>query len=271
MKHTGLPAFKWKGLAMYNTFLLIASSTFVNWYDVGIRIKGARGDVGSSLWSLFMSGIHFLEIQCFEYIRANISYWDSIYGCTFYLATGFHLLHVSIGVVLILIAGLRVLSDYYIRLESLASTKTVNSIDKQNNLKEVFALNYIITRALPWVSSRYLLFYGVVYNNFLAYENILINKHYVFFYPTNFIKGYIFQVNIRYKKQKGLNNNKLLTFYKVDLYYVDSYFLRTYLTHLNRVSSQFYATNSFILTCMAYLGVFTHYKVKLLQPLGYDF
>ena len=267
----GLPAFKWQGVAMYNTFLLIASSVFVNWYDVGVRIKGARGDVGSGLWGLFMSGIHFIEMQWFEYIRANISYWDSIYGCTFYLATGFHLLHVSIGVVLILIAGIRVLSDYYIRLEVLLSTKTINVVNNNNSLKELFALSYIITRGLPWVSSRYLLFYSLIYNNFLLYENIFINRCYKFYYPSNFIKGYISQSSIRYGKERGLINNKLITFYKTDLYYVDIYFLCKYVNCLNSVLSWFNIVSPSLLSWSTYSEVFHHYKAKLLHLLGYNF
>ena len=42
-------------------------------------------------------GIYFSILQAYEYIEAPFAISDSVYGATFYVATGFHGLHVIIG------------------------------------------------------------------------------------------------------------------------------------------------------------------------------
>jgi len=50
---------------------------------------------------------HFTNLQAYEYIEASFSIADSIYGSTFFIATGFHGLHVLIGTTFLLICFLR--------------------------------------------------------------------------------------------------------------------------------------------------------------------
>jgi cytochrome c oxidase subunit 3 len=42
-------------------------------------------------------GIYFTILQAYEYMEAPFTIADSIYGSTFFIATGFHGLHVIIG------------------------------------------------------------------------------------------------------------------------------------------------------------------------------
>merc|ERR1711874_697974 len=42
-------------------------------------------------------GVYFSILQAYEYIEASFTIADSVYGTTFYVATGFHGLHVLIG------------------------------------------------------------------------------------------------------------------------------------------------------------------------------
>ena len=79
-----------------------------------IKVKSDRREILSILSTVFFVGAHFIEIQCFEYIRSVLSFRDSIYGCLFFSITGLHLFHVVIGMLLILLSGLRISNDPYI-------------------------------------------------------------------------------------------------------------------------------------------------------------
>jgi len=52
--------------------------------------------------------IAFTALQGFEYINANFTISDGIYGSTFYIATGFHGFHVFIGTCFLAVCLLRV-------------------------------------------------------------------------------------------------------------------------------------------------------------------
>jgi len=64
----------------------------------------------SSTLSLFITillGLIFSILQGFEYIEAPFSMSDSVFGSTFFIATGFHGLHVIIGSTFMLVNLLR--------------------------------------------------------------------------------------------------------------------------------------------------------------------
>jgi cytochrome c oxidase subunit 3 len=44
-----------------------------------------------------MLGVYFRALQGVEYIEATFSISDSVYGASFFMATGFHGIHVIIG------------------------------------------------------------------------------------------------------------------------------------------------------------------------------
>lgn len=49
-----------------------------------------------------MLGAYFTALQGIEYVEAPFSIADSVYGSTFFVATGFHGLHVIIGRIFLL-------------------------------------------------------------------------------------------------------------------------------------------------------------------------
>ena len=49
--------------------------------------------------TLVILAIVFTAFQGFEYVSANFTISDGIYGSTFFMATGFHGLHVLIGTI----------------------------------------------------------------------------------------------------------------------------------------------------------------------------
>ncbi|RXG51100.1 cytochrome c oxidase subunit 3, partial [Armadillidium vulgare] len=58
-------------------------------------------------------GVYFTILQAFEYIEASFTIADSIYGSTFFVATGFHGLHVLIGTTFLLICFIRLTKAHF--------------------------------------------------------------------------------------------------------------------------------------------------------------
>lgn len=70
-------------------------------------------------------GVYFTRLQAFEYIEASFSIADSVYGATFFVATGFHGLHVIIGTTFLLVCLVRLFiahfsSDHHFGFEAAA-------------------------------------------------------------------------------------------------------------------------------------------------------
>jgi cytochrome c oxidase subunit 3 len=62
------------------------------------------GSLNSALTGLGITivlAIIFTALQGFEYSTAGFTIADSVYGSTFFMATGFHGLHVAIGTVIL--------------------------------------------------------------------------------------------------------------------------------------------------------------------------
>jgi len=55
-------------------------------------------------------GIYFTLLQILEYSKAPFSIADSVYGSRFFVATGFHGLHVIIGTLFLIFTLLRLLN-----------------------------------------------------------------------------------------------------------------------------------------------------------------
>ena len=60
-------------------------------------------------------GIYFTALQGIEYIIASFRMRDGVYGRTFYVATGFHGLHVIIGTTFIAVRLYRKITLHFTR------------------------------------------------------------------------------------------------------------------------------------------------------------
>ena len=70
-------------------------------------------------------GFYFTALQAIEYHEAPFSIADSVYGSTFFVATGFHGLHVNIGSTFLTVCLLRLIkfhftSDHHFGFEAAA-------------------------------------------------------------------------------------------------------------------------------------------------------
>jgi cytochrome c oxidase subunit 3 len=88
-------------LPAINTVILVSSSFVIHYGDVAVK----RGDIaGLRKWYIVtaLMGAIFLGGQVYEYLTLGYGLTENLFSNCFYLMTGFHGLHVFIGLLLIL-------------------------------------------------------------------------------------------------------------------------------------------------------------------------
>nr|YP_009640819.1 cytochrome c oxidase subunit III [Hystrichopsylla weida qinlingensis]QCU82653.1 cytochrome c oxidase subunit 3 [Hystrichopsylla weida qinlingensis] len=93
-------------IPLLNTAILLSSGITITWAHHSI-LENNHSQAIKSLGITILLGIYFSFLQWFEYMEAPFSISDSIYGASFFMATGFHGLHVIIGSLFLLICWLR--------------------------------------------------------------------------------------------------------------------------------------------------------------------
>nr|UGS80378.1 cytochrome c oxidase subunit III [Lachesilla pedicularia] len=108
----GIAPFNPLQIPLLNTMILLSSGASITWAHHAL-IKNNFSQTSISLLITILLGIYFSLLQMFEYIEASFTIADSVYGSTFFMATGFHGLHVIIGTLFILISFLRHLNNQF--------------------------------------------------------------------------------------------------------------------------------------------------------------
>jgi cytochrome c oxidase subunit 3 len=108
-----IPAF---GLPAINTAILLLSGVTITIAHHALR-AGQRGVLKIFLAATFLLGFIFVYLQATEYIHAyqelGLKMSTGIYGSTFFLLTGFHGLHVTIGAIMLTVIWLRVMKGHF--------------------------------------------------------------------------------------------------------------------------------------------------------------
>nr|YP_010743880.1 cytochrome c oxidase subunit III [Polythlipta liquidalis]WET30820.1 cytochrome c oxidase subunit III [Polythlipta liquidalis] len=99
-------------IPLLNTIILITSGITVTWAHHAI-LENNHSQMTQSLFFTIILGIYFTILQTYEYLEASFSIADSIYGSTFFMATGFHGLHVMIGTLFLLICLIRHINNHF--------------------------------------------------------------------------------------------------------------------------------------------------------------
>lgn len=99
---------------LLNTAVLLASGVTVTWAHHRL-IEGNRFISIQALTLTVILGLYFTYLQAGEYIAAPFTIADRVYGTTFFVATGFHGLHVLIGSSFLLICLLRTILHHFSR------------------------------------------------------------------------------------------------------------------------------------------------------------
>lgn len=94
------------GIPAINTMLLLTSGATLTWAHWGL-IKGKQSQL---TWGLAMTvalGVTFMGFQVYEYAHAyaemGLTLGAGAYGATFYILTGFHGLHVTLGTIMLMV------------------------------------------------------------------------------------------------------------------------------------------------------------------------
>ena len=104
------------GIPALNTAILLTSGLTVTLAHHALR-AGQRGRLAFFLALTFLLGFTFVGFQAHEYSEAyrnlGLRLSTGIYGSTFFMLTGFHGLHVTVGAIMLTVIWLRVLSGHF--------------------------------------------------------------------------------------------------------------------------------------------------------------
>ncbi len=99
-------------IPLLNTAVLLGSGVRVTWAHHSLLHQNK----GRTAWALRLTvalGIYFTFLQLIEYAAVPFSISDRVYGRTFFVATGFHGLHVLIGSSFLLVCTIRNHYDHF--------------------------------------------------------------------------------------------------------------------------------------------------------------
>ncbi|MGH8747759.1 MAG: cytochrome c oxidase subunit 3 [Burkholderiales bacterium] len=104
------------GLPAINTLLLLSSGVTVTIAHWALK-ENKRGMLSLFLFFTIVLGASFLACQTFEYYHAytelNLKLSTGVYGSTFFMLTGFHGFHVTLGVIMLTVILVRCLRGHF--------------------------------------------------------------------------------------------------------------------------------------------------------------
>ncbi len=110
-----MPMAAW-GIPALNTAILLTSGATITWAHWGL-LRDNRGQLILGLVLTVALGITFLSFQAYEYIHAytelGLTLRSGVYGATFFMLTGFHGLHVTLGTIMLIAVLGRSLAGHF--------------------------------------------------------------------------------------------------------------------------------------------------------------
>ncbi len=105
----------WWPLPFLNTVILLTSGVTVTWAHHGIKADHRRQIILGLLLTVAL-GFLFVVLQAIEYIEAyeqGMKLGSGIYGSTFFMLTGFHGLHVTLGATMLAVILVRAARGHF--------------------------------------------------------------------------------------------------------------------------------------------------------------
>jgi len=99
-------------LPLLNTLILLTSGTTVTWAHHAL-LHDDRAGLKKGLILTVLLGAVFTAVQAYEYAHAPFAFKGSIYGATFFMATGFHGFHVLVGTIFLVVCLFRAMAGHF--------------------------------------------------------------------------------------------------------------------------------------------------------------
>lgn len=104
------------GIPALNTAILLSSGATITWAHWGLK-ENKRNHLILGLLATVVLGFIFLGFQAYEYGHSyselNLKLTSGIYGSTFFMLTGFHGLHVTIGAIMLTVMLVRSIRGHF--------------------------------------------------------------------------------------------------------------------------------------------------------------
>ena len=104
------------GIPAINTMLLLTSGATVTWAHWGLKehnnttlVRGLALTIGLGFLFVFLQGWEYYH----AYHELNLTLGSGAYGSTFYMLTGFHGFHVTMGAVMLLVILIRAMKGHF--------------------------------------------------------------------------------------------------------------------------------------------------------------
>nr|DAC76914.1 TPA_asm: cytochrome c oxidase subunit III [Pseudomyrmex concolor] len=109
---SGIKPFNPYDIPLLNTIILVSSGVSITWTHHSIINKNLKESKNSLIITILL-GIYFTIIQTIEYMESPFTVADSVYGSTFFLATGFHGTHVIMGTIFLITCIMRLKCKHF--------------------------------------------------------------------------------------------------------------------------------------------------------------
>jgi cytochrome c oxidase subunit 3 len=104
------------GIPAINTLILLTSGATITWAHWGLK-TGDQKHLVRGLAATIALGLIFVVMQAYEYYHAyhalNLTLGSGVYGSTFYMLTGFHGFHVTMGAVMLMVILVRSMKGHF--------------------------------------------------------------------------------------------------------------------------------------------------------------
>nr|YP_010309761.1 cytochrome c oxidase subunit III [Lagorina sericea]UMR54878.1 cytochrome c oxidase subunit III [Lagorina sericea] len=108
----GIQTFNPIQIPLLNTLILLTSGLTVTWAHHSLMSNNFNQAFQGLLMTVIL-GLYFSALQGYEYYESSFSISDAAYGSSFFMATGFHGIHVIIGTTFLLVCLIRHYKNHF--------------------------------------------------------------------------------------------------------------------------------------------------------------